>query len=261
MQIRQAINDNKALFDQIAATDKMLKTLANTANLSQDSLTAFGHDMQIEFNKLEDTGLSTKQSLQVLAPDLATMLWYAKQYGYTLDANTLSLIEQAKAQGINLEAMKTPEQMQKEMLDISQKQLDAMSMLNDTMTFMAKILNDAVNPALNATVFGLTTIGQVGVSAFGAIGAAALDAANKAAIISGGATVMAPSIPSATIEKGTGGGGAAGRTTATQQTNSTNVTVTISGADLSNPKAITAAVIQGIKDGGELRSQIAAVRQ
>jgi DNA-binding transcriptional MerR regulator len=77
-----------------------LEGLANSGYLTADSFAAFGQQANAAFEQAKAGGASETQALQAILPLLASMQSAAANYGFTLDANTQSLIEQAKTAGL-----------------------------------------------------------------------------------------------------------------------------------------------------------------
>jgi hypothetical protein len=74
--------------------------LAAAGYMDQSLFADFGATASAMFNQAVAGGASTKEALQAIAPTLAQMKAASEQYGFTLDANTQSLIDQAEANGI-----------------------------------------------------------------------------------------------------------------------------------------------------------------
>lgn len=77
-----------------------LEGLANSGYLTADSFAAFGQQAQSAFNQAVAGGANQTQALQAILPLLASMQSAAANYGFTLDAGTQALIDQAEAAGL-----------------------------------------------------------------------------------------------------------------------------------------------------------------
>ncbi|HSW63884.1 MAG TPA: hypothetical protein VLH56_11355 [Dissulfurispiraceae bacterium] len=102
--MRDFLEQNKDVIEGIQATQAVMDSMAKTGILTQERFTEFAASAWDYYNKLSDEGKTSEQALQALLPMLGKQLWYAEQYGYELDENTRKLIEEAKAQGMKLDA-------------------------------------------------------------------------------------------------------------------------------------------------------------
>jgi len=83
-----------------AFADTLHAFRANELPLTVQQLGAFGTEAQTAFNQAVAGGASTQEAFVAIAPLLSQLQSAASQYGFTLDANTQSLINQAKASGV-----------------------------------------------------------------------------------------------------------------------------------------------------------------
>ena len=170
-KMRGIINANKDLFNQIDATNKIFLSLGNTAYLTQDSINAFAQDAKTQFDKLINAGVDADSAYRAMAPSLANLLYESKLYGFTLDANTQALIDQAKANGVNFDAMESQDQLQRDMRD-------ALVSMDGTLGDLSKTMKDFVD-SMKPISGAFKKIGDDGVDAFGRIYDAASGAAGK----------------------------------------------------------------------------------
>lgn len=91
---------NAGLFEALDGNRQVLEALGNTGFLTADSLKDVAGQAQSFYDKLTGAGLTSQQALASIAPTLADMEYYSKQYGITLDDNTKKLIDQAKEAGV-----------------------------------------------------------------------------------------------------------------------------------------------------------------
>ena len=124
--LRKFVDENKNALDTISATKKMLEGLGNSAYLSQEIFNKLQGDIIRAYDSMTEGGKNQEQALRAVAPALAKELWYAEQYNYTLDDKTKKMIADAKAAGINIDNMKSQDQLNKEMADNMQKLVDIM---------------------------------------------------------------------------------------------------------------------------------------
>jgi len=88
------------LFAAISGTNEVLNALGNTGFLTQEALTAVAEQAGTYYDRLIAAGLTAHEALAVMAPTLQQLQWYADQYGFSLDENTQSLIDQATELGL-----------------------------------------------------------------------------------------------------------------------------------------------------------------
>lgn len=106
LKLSEVSKANEGLFDAIEGNKSLLEALGNTGFLTADALKDIASQSQAYFNQLTDAGLTSKQALASIAPQLADLAYYAAQYGLNLDDATKQLIEQAKAEGVYKEKSK-----------------------------------------------------------------------------------------------------------------------------------------------------------
>lgn len=76
-----------------------LTGIANAGFLTQESFNAFGIEAKNAFDQAVSAGATQKQGLEAILPLLQAQVSAAEQYGFTLDANTQALVDQAKTEG------------------------------------------------------------------------------------------------------------------------------------------------------------------
>lgn len=95
---------NEAFASATAGAQAFADTLhafrASELPLTTQQIGAFGTEAQTAFNQAISGGASTQEAFMAIAPLLAQLQSASSQYGFTLDANTQSLIDQAKAAGV-----------------------------------------------------------------------------------------------------------------------------------------------------------------
>jgi hypothetical protein len=102
--MRDFIEQNKDVIDAVQATTQVMDSMAQTGILTADRFAEFAKSALDYYNKLTGEGKTSKEAIQAMLPMLSKQLWYAQEYGYELDENTKKLIEEAKAQGMKLDA-------------------------------------------------------------------------------------------------------------------------------------------------------------
>ncbi len=132
LDMQKFIEQQGQLADRISASTKMLQALGNTGNLTREIFNQFQTDAAAQFDELVGKTGDRKKTLQLLAPELAKMLWYSEQNeGLTLDPKIQEMIAEATRQGIDLKAM-LPAQEQmvghlQELVSIEKDILDALT--------------------------------------------------------------------------------------------------------------------------------------
>ena len=101
-QIALASNDTFRAASQGAQAfaDTLHAFRANELPLTIGQITAFGTEAQTAFNQAVAGGATTQEAFVAIAPLLAQLQSASSQYGFTLDKNTQSLIDQATAAGV-----------------------------------------------------------------------------------------------------------------------------------------------------------------
>jgi len=105
LDLQKFIEQQSQLADRISASTEMLTALGDAGFLTKEIFSQFQTDAASQFEELVAKTGDTKKAYQMLGPELAKMLWYSEQYGYSLDANTQKMIAEASQQGVNLKAM------------------------------------------------------------------------------------------------------------------------------------------------------------
>jgi hypothetical protein len=106
LDMQEFIEQQGTLADRISASTKMLQALGNTGNLTREIFDQFQADAAAQFDELVGKTGDRKKTLQLLAPELAKMLWYSEQNeGLSLDPKIQEMIAEATRQGIDLKAM------------------------------------------------------------------------------------------------------------------------------------------------------------
>jgi TP901 family phage tail tape measure protein len=107
LKIIDVVDANKELFEAIEANRQILLALGNTGFLTQEAIGAVAENAKSFYDKLIAAGIDSQTALQMISPTLADLVYYAAQYGITLDDATLALIEQAKEAGVYHDKVKT----------------------------------------------------------------------------------------------------------------------------------------------------------
>jgi hypothetical protein len=81
------------------ALNQIFTAVANSGQLTADSMTNFGVSAKQAFDAATAGGATVNQALQAQLPFLQSAVSASEQYGLALDANTQGLVDQAKAAG------------------------------------------------------------------------------------------------------------------------------------------------------------------
>jgi hypothetical protein len=100
IDLQAFIKQNESLIQNIDATSQMMRSLGDSAYLTQDLFTGFGLEAQKQFQALIQAGASEKDALRLLGPELQQLIKYHESYGYAIDAETKALIEKAQTEGV-----------------------------------------------------------------------------------------------------------------------------------------------------------------
>jgi len=90
----------RAALEAVDALKAALEGVANAGYLTGDSFSAFQTAASDAFAQAQAGGLTQQQSLQAIAPLLASIISASNEYGIAIDANTQALIDQAKEAGV-----------------------------------------------------------------------------------------------------------------------------------------------------------------
>jgi len=99
-EFRTLIKNNEELVKSVEGFNAVLQMTAELGKMDQDQFESYGRSTVAQFDKLRNAGFSQNQSLLMMAPSLKILSDQAEEYGLKLDANTQSLIDQAKQQGM-----------------------------------------------------------------------------------------------------------------------------------------------------------------
>ena len=94
-----------------------LKSLDTIGAVTGQTFATMGATIKGSFNRLVAGGATSEAALMALRPQLATLILLQEKYGFTVDAGTQALIDQAKEAGITGEEAKTAADKQLEAFD------------------------------------------------------------------------------------------------------------------------------------------------
>jgi DNA-binding transcriptional MerR regulator len=110
------INQNQELVKRIDATRIMMESLANADFFPFEDFQMFSNQVLDQYNQIIAQTGDQEMALRLIAPTLADIIKYSEAYGYTIDANTQALIDQATEQGLLHEEGKTQGEITNEIL-------------------------------------------------------------------------------------------------------------------------------------------------
>jgi hypothetical protein len=94
----------------------MMEALGDTAYMKAGDFAMFSDQTKKQFDEIIAKGGDSQMALRLMAPALEDLVKYSESYGYTIDANTRSLIDQAREQGLLSEQQKTDAQVTNDIL-------------------------------------------------------------------------------------------------------------------------------------------------
>lgn len=100
IDLQAFISQNESLIQNIDATSQIMRSLGDSAYLTQDLFTSFGLEAQKQFQALIAAGANEKDALRLLGPEIQQLIKYHESYGYAIDAETKALIEKAQKEGV-----------------------------------------------------------------------------------------------------------------------------------------------------------------
>lgn len=141
MELQDKIADNKPLVDGIEGWGRAIIAFGNTnKKILQTDMDGFikgtldGYD-----DLIEKAGFSVPQALELIAPQLGTLIALAQDHGLVLDDNIQSLIDLADENNISVERRKTAEE---QMVDLLEELVDILR--GDLPAAMEDFANEAV---------------------------------------------------------------------------------------------------------------------
>jgi hypothetical protein len=104
-QLSSKINDQanpalKGVLTTVQGMSEVFSGLDKVGFVTRDAFTGLETGIQGSVKALNDAGIQGPAALQAIAPQLAQIVQASDKYGFTIDANTQGLIDQAKAAGI-----------------------------------------------------------------------------------------------------------------------------------------------------------------
>lgn len=106
---------------------QVLAGLSNTGALTQDTFAGLTQQVTSTFANLTAQGKGGDQALRLMQPTLQEIWELQQRFGYSVDAATQDLLNQAEAAGIVGEAMKSPQQQQIDAANTTNKLLLAIA--------------------------------------------------------------------------------------------------------------------------------------
>lgn len=122
---RKKVEDNQALVDSISQALGVMTRLGNAGEMNADMFAQFSISAKNSYDELIKGGMDGSQALQAMGPYLQRLQFMHEQYGFTIDANTQAILDQAKKEGQVVENKKTDTQQMIDLLGVIAKQLGA----------------------------------------------------------------------------------------------------------------------------------------
>jgi hypothetical protein len=120
---RQKVAENKDLVDSIGAATRMMVDFTDSTRINQGQFDQFSQSAVKSFDALKAGGMDGSQALQAMGPYLQRLQFMHEQYGFTIDANTQKILDQAIKEGKVVENKKTDTQQIIDLLGVIAKQL------------------------------------------------------------------------------------------------------------------------------------------
>src|SRR4029077_1255557 len=114
------VENNKGVFDALSGTLDVLKGLNNAGALTNEAFAQLAATIDDAFNKLTSQGVSSADAIKLMQPQLQELWELEKDFGYSVDAATQALIDQAVASG---EVGEKHRSIQEQMLDLQKQEL------------------------------------------------------------------------------------------------------------------------------------------
>ena len=100
LRFREFYKVNDDLIKKIEGSRLMMEGLANSGWLTKQSFESFGKIAGQQLKDLTTRGLESDEALLLMVPSLQKILKASELYGFDIDANTQSIIDQAKEKGL-----------------------------------------------------------------------------------------------------------------------------------------------------------------
>jgi hypothetical protein len=100
LNMSEFIRQHEDLADRIEATRKMMEGLGDSAFMTQGDFTNFSEQTRLQFEEIMKLTGDEEMALRLIAPALQDLNKYREAYGFTIDANTKKLIENAQKEGM-----------------------------------------------------------------------------------------------------------------------------------------------------------------
>jgi hypothetical protein len=110
LNYQKIVEANAGIFELLSGVDDMLVGLANSGLLTQTSFSALGATITQAFTQLTANGVAGSTAMQLMQPQLQKLWELQKQFGFSVDSSTQSLLNQAEQQGIVGAQMQSTEQ-------------------------------------------------------------------------------------------------------------------------------------------------------
>lgn len=136
--LSQFVTENAEVIDAVAGLNDVMQGLHNSAFLTQETFTDLGLEAARQFEELTVRGLEADDALRVMQPTLQTLWELQEDFGYSVDASTQALLEEAEAAGVVGEKHRTA---QEQMLRLQERMTTAIEGLAE---LFGVVLPDAV---------------------------------------------------------------------------------------------------------------------
>ncbi|MCP5103800.1 MAG: hypothetical protein GY950_10500, partial [bacterium] len=136
-EMQQKMADNEGLVKGIDGITEALHGMGDSMlYMSDEEFGRFQQSAGAAFAKLEKSGFSSKQSLQLIAPMLHDLKTYAKEYGFSIDDSTAALMKQAKKEGVLRDKQKSDTE---KLVEVNDKLAGVMDRVAGALEKMGKV--------------------------------------------------------------------------------------------------------------------------
>ncbi len=122
---RDLLAKNEDLAANIGRATEAMTKLANAGEMNEMYFDQFSLSAAKSFDALIAGGMDSSQAIKAMKPNLQELQFLHEQYGYTIDANTQAILDQAIAEGTVIENKKTEQQQIIDLLGVIARQLGA----------------------------------------------------------------------------------------------------------------------------------------
>lgn len=149
LEMKSFAEDNDVLLQRIESTTQMMTALGETANLTENNFKQFARKANKNFETLKEDlearGMESNEALKLMVPQLENIIKYSEMYGFKINKNTQSLIDQAENQKLLNQESMTDSQKQISLLE------SLVTLLGGDIPYAAEQMTETVTESMTAS--------------------------------------------------------------------------------------------------------------